>query len=347
MYQSFIQLLEEAGYKKYMSKMGPVYLLERENDRQMVFLTYHKDQKKEPIHLKEYDQKMLEARDTIFPKAPVKMLCILIVDDGKLMEEQFAGEYSFTVWIQDEISGKLYMNEDAKQDFSYLYDFLVQKGEEARRIIEERKSQEEEKKVDWRTYVTPVNVGLILSNSICFGLYMFFGEGVLQKGVSIWTDILLNHEYYRLITSMFLHFDLEHLVSNMLVLFLVGSFVERYMGSFRYLMAYLTTGLVGNMVSFYMDIGTSDLTWAAGASGAIYGVLGILAVILIKTRGRMTGIQGPGIFLFVLGSIFHSYQTAGIDHWAHIGGLVAGIIVGICYRRKQNDQIKKKEADGK
>ena len=47
MYQSFIQLLEEAGYKKYMSKMGPVYLLERGNDRQMVFLTYHKDQKKE------------------------------------------------------------------------------------------------------------------------------------------------------------------------------------------------------------------------------------------------------------------------------------------------------------
>lgn len=73
----------------------------------------------------------------------------------------------------------------------------------------------------------------------------------------------------------------------------------------------------------------------------------MLAVILIKTRGRMTGIQGPGIFLFVLGSIFHSYQTAGIDHWAHIGGLVAGIIVGICYRRKLNDQIKKKEADGK
>lgn len=337
MYQNFINLLTEAGYQKYMSEAGPVYLLEKGEERQIIFLTYHKNQLKEPIHLQEYEAALLRVKETVFSQKEAKLLCILIVDDGKLLEEQINGKYPFSVWIQDEISGKLYMNEASKKEFFNLYHFLEQKGEAARKIMEEQQEQEKTEKKEWKLYLTPVNMMLILVNAIAFGLYLLWGDPFLQKGVSIWMDILLDQEYYRLFTSLFLHFDAEHFMSNMLILFLTGSFAERYLGSFKYLAAYLGSGLAGNMLSFYMEIGSTKLVWAAGASGAIYGVLGLLAVILIKTRGRLEGMYGPGLFLLVVGSIFHSYQNMGVDNWAHLGGLLAGICFGIFLSAKKKE----------
>lgn len=335
MYQSLVNLLLEAGYQKYMSQIGPVYVLEQERERQIIFLTYHKNQTKEPVRLEEYQHPLLEIRDTIFPEQETKLLCILIVDDGHLMEEQLAGDYAFSVWVQDEITGKLYINEASEKEFSYLYHFVSQKGEEARKIMEtqetkSQKSQWEELKV----YLTPVNMGLIAVNIICFGAYLVFGDELLEKGVSIWSDIMINGQYYRLFTCMFLHFDWEHLFSNMLVLFLTGSFAERYLGSGRYLLVYLGSGLIGNMISFYFEIGSTELIWSAGASGAIYGVLGMLAVILIRTKGKLQGIEGPGLMILIAGSIFHSYQAAGVDNWSHLGGLAAGILFGLLMRKK-------------
>ncbi|MDO4941757.1 MAG: rhomboid family intramembrane serine protease, partial [Lachnospiraceae bacterium] len=159
---------------------------------------------------------------------------------------------------------------------------------------------------------------------------------MIQAGSSEWSAILLKHEIYRLFTAMFLHFDIEHLISNMFVLFLIGSFVEHYLGTIKYIIVYLMCGAAGNMLSFYFAIGEPSLILSAGASGAIYGVLGILAVLLWKTKGRLEGIQGPGLVFFVIGMIFHSYQSEGVDYWAHIGGLAMGIILGIVLKRNLN-----------
>ena len=185
-----------------------------------------------------------------------------------------------------------------------------------------------------KQFVTPANMMIIAVNSILFVISQFVFPDLTDAWASEWSAILLDHEIYRLFTAMFIHFDLEHLLSNMLVLSLTGSFVERYVGSLPYTCAYLVCGLAGNMISFYFNVGNASIIFSAGASGAIYGVLGMLAVILWKTKGRINGIQGPGLVLFVIGMVFHSYQAEGIDNLAHLGGLAAGVIAGILLKRK-------------
>lgn len=335
MYQSFINLLSEAGYKKFMSEIGPVYLLEDGENRQIVFVTYHKNQIQEPVYLLDYKDSLLEIGETIFPGKESEILCIMIVDDGLLLENQIEDNPYFSVWIQDEVSGKLYMSKGSEEKFRQLWHLIQVLSESAKEEMEQIESSEKNQWQELKDFFTPINLGLIISNIIIFLLGKYVYTDIMEKGVMEWVSVISNHEYYRFLTSIFLHFDWEHLLNNMIVLFLSGSFVERYLGSVKYLMSYLICGLSGSMLSFYFQIGGQTTVWSAGASGAIYGVLGILAVLLIKKREALEGVQGPGIFILVIGSIFQSYQTIGTDNWAHLGGLVSGVILGILLKKKQ------------
>lgn len=335
MYQSFINLLSEAGYKKFMSKIGPVYILEDSEKPQIVFVTYHKNQTKEPVYLLDYKDDLLEISETIFPEKQSDILCIMIVDDGLLMENQIVDDPYFSVWIQDEVSGKLYMNKGSEKKFEQLWHLIQELSESAKKEMEQEETFEKTQWQELKSFFTPINLGLIICNIIIFLLYKYVNPSIMEKGVVEWVSVFSRHEYYRFLTSVFLHFDWEHLFNNMIVLFLSGSFVERYLGSSKYFMSYLICGLSGSMLSFYFQIGGQTTVWSAGASGAIYGVLGILAVLLVRHRGKLEGIQGPGIFILVIGSIFQSYQTIGTDNWAHLGGLAAGIVLGILLKKKQ------------
>lgn len=332
MYQSIVNILLESGYHKYMTEMGPVYVYEKE-EKQIVFLTYHKNQEKQPIYMKNYEDQLILIKETIFPSQDSDILCIMIVDDGELLEEQMKDNNLFSMWIQDEQTGKLYMSKDSDTKFAQLFSTIERKSIEAKKLLEEENVEEINQFESIKIYFTPGNIGIIITNFIVFLFSEYLCTDMIQAGSSEWSAILLEHEIYRLFTAMFLHFDIEHLITNMLVLFLIGSFVEHYLGTIKYIIAYLICGAAGNMLSFYFAIGEQSLILSAGASGAVYGVLGILAVLLWKTKGRLEGIQGPGLVFFVIGMIFHSYQSEGVDNWAHIGGLIMGIILGIVLKR--------------
>lgn len=340
MYQSFINLLSEAGYKKFMSEIGPVYVLEDGEDRQIVFLTYHKNQIQEPIYIVDYQDSLLKTAEICFPGygQQTNILCILIVDDGMLFDDQVEESSDCSFWIQDEVSGKLYISKGSEITFNRLWQRVKNCSHQAKKELQDQESIEDiEKnpKQDLRAFFTPANMGLILCNIIVFILYKYFNECILEYGVMEWSAVAFDHQYYRFITSVFLHFDWEHLISNMMILFLAGNFVERYFGSFRYITSYLICGLAGSMLSFYFQIGGDTIVWSAGASGAIYGILGILAVLLIRTKGKLAQVQGPGLFILVVGSIFQIYQNFGTDNWAHLGGLAAGVIIGIVLKKKR------------
>ena len=95
---------------------------------------------------------------------------------------------------------------------------------------------------------------------------------------------ILNGEWYRLFTSMFLHFGIYHLANNMAVLLFMGDMVENAVGHWKYLAIYLGSGLVGNLLSLYMDIQSQSNIVSAGASGAIYGIIGGVFVLMIKQK---------------------------------------------------------------
>ena len=124
-------------------------------------------------------------------------------------------------------------------------------------------------------------------------------------------------EYYRLITSMFLHFGPFHLLLNMYALLMVGEQVERALGKWRFVALYLLAGLGGNALSYTFG---STNTFSAGASGAVFGLFG--AYFVIQKRLRHDSSQMARLILInvVIGFVFRGY----IDWRAHLGGLAAG-----------------------
>ena len=134
-------------------------------------------------------------------------------------------------------------------------------------------------------------------------------------------------EYWRLFTAMFLHFNIFHIGLNMLSLFFIGTAVELFYGKWRYLVIYLVSGIAGGIATLFL---TPDAL-AAGASGAIFGVFGALGIFYILNRRSLGAFGGGAItnWLFWLGlNLVWGFSTPGIGIWDHIGGLIAGMIIG-------------------
>jgi rhomboid protease GluP len=138
--------------------------------------------------------------------------------------------------------------------------------------------------------------------------------------------LIADGQVWRLLTSMFLHIGLMHLFFNSYALLVFGVEVERLYGSIRFLAIYLLAGLWGSLISFALGPGLS-----AGASGAIFGLLGTMVAFLRRNREafgewgrqRLLNLLGVAGFNLVLG-----FTVPGIDNLAHIAGLLSGTLLG-------------------
>ncbi len=128
-------------------------------------------------------------------------------------------------------------------------------------------------------------------------------------------------EYYRLITSAFLHAGLLHLATNMLTLYIVGAPLERVLGPVRYLTIYLISALGGSLLALALS---PAYTIGVGASGAIFGLFGALVVLR-----RQVGAEAGGLFVLIGLNLVISFTIPNISWQAHIGGLVAGTLVAL------------------
>ncbi|MGW2052173.1 rhomboid family intramembrane serine protease [Streptomyces sp. NPDC001858] len=128
-------------------------------------------------------------------------------------------------------------------------------------------------------------------------------------------------QWYRLLTSMFLHGSVIHILSNMLSLWWIGGPLEAALGRVRYLTLYLVSGLAGSALTYLLAAPNEA---SLGASGAIFGLFGALAVLVRRQRYDMR----PVIALLVINLVI-TFGWAGIAWQAHIGGLVAGVVVGV------------------
>lgn len=182
-------------------------------------------------------------------------------------------------------------------------------------------------------------IGIIAINVITFVILSVFGmteDGgfMLQHGAMYVPYIIDQKEYYRLFTSIFLHFGFSHLMNNMIMLFFLGSVLEEELGRWKYLFLYVLTGLGGNLLSMLMDIKTGTYYVSAGASGAIFGVIGALIFIVIVNHGQLHNLSGRGIIFMAACSIYHGFSSTGVDNMAHIGGLLVGCMAASVLYRK-------------
>lgn len=183
---------------------------------------------------------------------------------------------------------------------------------------------------------------IIVINVAVFLILSLFGDTedavfMLQHGAMYEPMVTQQHEFYRIFTSMFLHFGITHLLNNMGLLGALGWNLELEIGKMRFLIIYLVSGIGGNLLSLYFGISAETYAVSAGASGAIFGLMGALLYVVIANRGRLGRLSGRGMLFMVILSLYFGFTSSGVDNWAHIGGLITGFVMAvILYRRKNS-----------
>ena len=216
-------------------------------------------------------------------------------------------------WLWDTENGRLFIYENQPGHFYGLEQMLEQVDRRPRAFV---------------------NTAIVIINIAVFLVLELFGSTenisyMVEHGASYAPYIYYGKEYYRLFTAMFLHFGISHLASNMLVLFFLGDNVERALGHWKYLVVYLFSGLAGSGLSFVHAMLSGDYAVSAGASGAIFGVIGALFYIVIRNRGRLEDMTTRKLGFLIFISLYHGITGSGVDNYAHIGGLAGGILSAI------------------
>ena len=184
-------------------------------------------------------------------------------------------------------------------------------------------------------------VALIVINVAVFFNLTMFGDTedavfMLQHGAMYEPNIIEGHEYYRIFTCLFLHFGITHLLNNMVLLGALGWNLELEIGKVRFVIIYFASGIIGNIVSLFYDLTLEQPAVSAGASGAIFGLMGALLYVVIANRGRLGRLSGRGMLVMVALSLYFGLTSTGVDNLAHIGGVVSGFLLAVLlYRRKQ------------
>lgn len=144
-----------------------------------------------------------------------------------------------------------------------------------------------------------------------------------------YTPLILYGEYYRLFTAMFLHFGLTHLAYNMLCLIFLGDVLETIVGPVKYLVIYLLGGLAGNLLSLAMDLRSESFPVSAGASGAIFAVVGAVLYIVLHNKGQLGTITLRRLLLMIVVTLGQGFTEVGTDNAAHVGGLIGGFLLAV------------------
>jgi membrane associated rhomboid family serine protease len=185
----------------------------------------------------------------------------------------------------------------------------------------------------------PVTIALIAANVAVYLVELAIGGSQDGTGNWIWLHGSLfanaiyangtpagvaNGEWWRLITSTFMHGGILHIAFNMFALYWFGRLLEELIGSWRYLLLYLACGLAGSAGALWL---TAPNAPTVGASGAIFGVLG--ALLVLERRGVIS--TGGQILALIVLNFFITFAIPGISRGGHIGGFVGGVVLMLLY----------------
>ena len=175
-----------------------------------------------------------------------------------------------------------------------------------------------------------VTVILIAINVICFFLEVISGsvsngQLLLEQGASF-APYIRYGEFYRLFTSMFMHFDISHLANNMIALWALGSFLEPRIGGIRFFLTYFLGGFIGNVLSFAWEEFTGDYAISVGASGGVFALFGCI-LFLFLFRRQMVSELSAFRMLMAMGFLFVGNFESNVNIAAHLGGFAGGFLL--------------------
>lgn len=188
-----------------------------------------------------------------------------------------------------------------------------------------------------------VTLGIILINFVMFLLMYLFGNGsedvvTLVNFGALYKSLVLSGDYFRLITCAFLHIGVAHLLINSYSLYVIGSQLESFLGRTKFLFVYLVSALCGSLMSI-----TFNSYVSAGASGAIFGLLGSLLYFGFNYRVFLGNVLKSQIIPLIILNLSLGFIFSGVDNAAHIGGLIAGCLatmaVGLKHKTSNFEKI--------
>lgn len=254
-------------------------------------------------------------------------------------------------WIVDLQLNRLILYENQSEDYS---EFI----KEVDHILEEEildrelghidaDGENNKKRINNKMVVfSTMNISLIILNILVFVIV----QNILYKVINLenngalnWYYIKRAGEYYRFITSMFLHGDTSHLLSNMLILLVMGGILEKAIGKVRYLIIYFGAGLIAGISSISYNMYKDYMVYSIGASGAIFGVIGAIVILFIKNRNYIESFSIRRIIIFAALSLYGGIVNDGVDNIAHFGGFIAGLVLCFILYKKPSDKSAHKE----
>ena len=239
-----------------------------------------------------------------------KLMCINVKDEKDIKNSKIIKS------VFPDLTRKMEYRENGVELFMKITnDINKHNRDDARKLEQVFKS-----KVPYLTYL------LIIINCIFFFVPMLLGqyEYVLDE-FWIYGPSIRNGEYYRLLTGIFLHGNIVHLALNCYSLYIIGSQIESFLGKWKYIIIYLFSGLTGALLSITLNGAVPSI----GASGAIFGLMGALLYFGYYYRVYLGNVVKTQILPIIVLNLAIGFLSTGIDNFAHIGGLIGGIIITI------------------
>ena len=252
------------------------------------------------------------------------------IDFVKLETEDDVKKYDFLYKHFPDIDKKLTFSEKGMSLFLKITDDINKKN-----VIEAQKVEEIFKPKK------PVITTILIAINICIFLigYIFNIHDALISYFGNYKPLVLEGQYYRLFTCMFLHSDIFHIGFNMYALYILGAQAEGFFGKTKFSVIYILSGLSGSLLSILLNFNTISI----GASGAIFGILGALLYFGYNFRVYLGNTLIREILPVICINLLLGFYYSSIDNYAHIGGLVGGfttsMALGFTTRSGANDKI--------
>ena len=356
-------LFQENGYNKTPSNLPEFTFYWRKENQgvTVIFLIDYREgiyiSEDQYVHMKKRIVEFFRARE----ERDIHVLSLIVSADTERAKKLCVSDRF--CWMIDTGANRLIIHENQAEDFyglrAILEDFLMQsscyanyndtQSEEVRTAEGNVQGRDRWNRGKWNweqvTVMPWVNICLVTVNVIVFMICTFTGELLYNKGAFGVKEIMNDRSYYRLFTSMFLHSDIQHLFSNMIVLYYVGEIVEKKIGHVPYMIVYFLSGIAGDIFSMGYELLSEDYYSSVGASGAVFGVEGALLLLIILHHGKLEYMTAGRLAFAIVFSLYCGFTSTYINNAAHIGGVLMGfattaVIVMLCphvRRRKDRD----------
>ena len=280
----------------------------------------------------------LLSRETIgLATRPEDILFIVITGDAG--RDRGLASTGLNLWLADEETGRLLIYENQPDDFYGLRYGIENsmRGEYSDGMFEfgagQNRTRAGAKGSAAVRNIPYVTIALIVLNVAYYLVLAANGRVtdtsyMLSMGANFAPYVFGKFEIWRLVTAMFMHFSLLHLGTNMLYLAISGYNMEKICGRIRFLLIYMLSGIGGNLVSAAWYSLRDVYTVSGGASGAVYGLIGGIALFTFLSFRKMKATYIFARVIILLVFIFYSsFARTGVDGAAHIGGFFFGILL--------------------